>query len=76
MASNATELLPGQSPPLSIITSTNQSGIVIIAAALGLAFSGISLLLRVFIRLDFRNQFAKDDVAAIASMVCRYPISK
>ena len=76
MASNATELLPGQSPPLSIITSTNQSGVVIIAAALGLAFSGISLLLRVFIRLDFRNQFAKDDVAAIASMVCQYPISK
>ena len=76
MASNGTDLLPGQSPPLTIITSTNQSGIVLIATALGLIFALISILIRVFIRFEFRTEFARDDIVAAVSMVslCLYQV--
>jgi hypothetical protein len=70
MASNeTTQLLPGQSAPLTIITPTNHSGIVLITTALCLAFALVSMLIRVFIRLDFRNQVARDDVIALTAMV-------
>ena len=69
MASNATTLLPGQSAPLASITSTDERGIVLIATSLGLAFSLISLVIRIFIRIDFHQAFARDDVAVVASMV-------
>jgi hypothetical protein len=72
MDSNTTGLLPGQSPPLTVITSTDRSGIVLIATALGLIFAIISLLIRLFIRLEFRHQFARDDIAAALAMVCPY----
>jgi hypothetical protein len=61
-------LLPGQSPPLTVITPTDQGGIVIIATALALIFALISVLLRVFVRVEFRNRFFGDDVAALLSM--------
>jgi hypothetical protein len=41
----------------------------LIATSLGLAFALISLVIRIFIRIDFRQAFARDDVAAVASMV-------
>jgi len=69
MASNDTGLLPGQSAPFTVITSTDQSGVVLIATSLGLGFAIISILLRIFIRLEFRNQIAKDDVLAFSAMV-------
>ena len=69
MASNATALLPGQSAPLTIITSTDQSGIVLIGTALALSFALISILIRVFIRMDFQQKFAKDDLFAFLSVV-------
>jgi len=69
MAPNDTGLLPGQSAPLTVITSTDQSGVVLIATSLGLGFAIISILLRIFIRLEFRNQIAKDDVLAFVAMV-------
>lgn len=69
MASSTPTLLPGQSPPLTIITSTNQSGVVLIATALGLIFGLISLLIRMFIRLEFRTGFARDDILAAVAMV-------
>lgn len=69
MASNGTGLLPGESPPLTIITSTDASGIVLVATALGLVFALISLLIRVFIRLEFRHQFGRDDIVATLAMV-------
>jgi hypothetical protein len=74
MASNGTGLLPGQSPPLTIITSTDRSGIVLIATALGLAFALISLLIRVLIRLEFRHRFARDDIVAALAMVGLYQV--
>jgi hypothetical protein len=61
-------LLPGQSAPLTVITPTNQSGIVIIATALALVFALVSVLLRLFIRVEFRQRFAGDDVATFISM--------
>jgi hypothetical protein len=69
MASSAPTLLPGQSPPLTIITSTNQSGVVLIATTLGLIFGLISLLIRIFIRLEFRTGFSRDDILAAVAMV-------
>ena len=62
-------LLPGQSPPLTVITPTDQRGIVIIATGLSLVFALVSVLLRLFIRRDFRHSFFGDDVAALMSMV-------
>jgi hypothetical protein len=47
---------------------------VLIATALGLTFALISLLIRVFVRLGFRNQFARDDVAAAIAMVSPYQV--
>jgi hypothetical protein len=70
--SNGTELLPGQSPPLTVITSTDSSGIVLIATTLALAFALISLLIRLFIRLEFRHQVSSDDIAATLAMVGSY----
>ena len=70
MDSNSTGgLLPGQSAPLTVITSTDQSGIVLIATALGLSFAIISLIIRIYIRLEFRHQFSRDDVVCALAMV-------
>jgi hypothetical protein len=74
MASNGTEVFPGQSPPLTIITSINQSGVVLIATALAMTFGLVSLLIRVFIRLEFRTEFARDDIVAAVSMVGSYQV--
>ncbi|KAG4415819.1 hypothetical protein IFR04_011053 [Cadophora malorum] len=61
-----TGLLPGQSAPLSTITSTDQSGVVLIATALGLAFALVSLLIRVYVQMGLR---AAADFSAVLSMV-------
>lgn len=58
-----------QSPPLTVRTLTDRSGIVLIGTASGLTFTLISLLIKVFIRLDIRNQFARDDVVVAIAMV-------
>jgi hypothetical protein len=72
MASNGTEtpLLPGQSPPLSVLTPTDQTGVVLIATALGLVFAVVSLLIRYFIRVDLQNKVAADDILATLALVC------
>lgn len=62
-------LYPGQSPPFTHISPTNQSGVVLIATALALVFAIVSLLIRLFIRYQFRADFAKDDVLSFLSMV-------
>lgn len=73
MASNSTGgLLPGQSAPLTVITATDQSGIVLIATALGLSFAIISFIIRIYIRLEFRHQFSRDDVVCAFAMVSPY----
>lgn len=60
--------MPGQSPPLTVITPTDQGGIVVIATALALIFALVSIVLRLFIRVEFRRRFFGDDVAALLSM--------
>ncbi|KAH7383048.1 hypothetical protein BKA64DRAFT_749130 [Cadophora sp. MPI-SDFR-AT-0126] len=59
-------LLPGQSAPLSTITSTDQSGVVLIATALGLAFALVSLLIRVYVQMGLRTL---PDIAVVFSML-------
>jgi hypothetical protein len=67
--SDPSALLPNQSPPLSVITATDQRGVVLIATALSLSFALISMLIRLFIRLEFRHRFARDDAVAVVAMV-------
>lgn len=76
MASNSTDsgggpsgLYPGESPPLTVITATDQTGVVLIGAALALAFAAVSMLIRLYVRLEFLRSFGRDDIASIASMV-------
>lgn len=69
MDSNSTTLLPGQSPPISIITATDKSGVVLIATALALAIALISLLMRFYMQSQIRHQYAPDDMVAMGSMV-------
>lgn len=65
----ATTLLPGQSPPLTIITSTNQTGVLLITTSLALVIAVISLLIRIYLQLQIRQQYALDNVLALVSMV-------
>jgi hypothetical protein len=74
MSSNATDLLPGQSAPLTVITPTDQRGVVLIATALSLSFTLISLLIRLFIRLEFRQRFARDDLLVALAAVRSPPL--
>jgi len=69
MSYNGTQLLPGQSPPLEVITATDQRGVIIIATTLGLIFASISLLIRVYLQLEIRHQIGRDDAAVLLAMV-------
>jgi len=75
MASNgASEVPAGQSSPLSIITQTDKTGVVLIVTSLGLIFALISLFIRAAIRFEFRQKFGRDDVAVAAAMVSILPM--
>ncbi|CZT10359.1 uncharacterized protein RAG0_14848 [Rhynchosporium agropyri] len=64
MASNGTMgLSNGQSEPLTIITSTDQSGVILIVTALGLAFAIVSIFIRIYIQFGLRT--AADGAAVI-----------
>jgi hypothetical protein len=69
MDSNSSALLPGQAAPIAVITATDQSGIVLIATTLALAIAIVSLLMRVYMQLQIRHQFSRDDFIAMGSMV-------
>ena len=69
MASNSTGLLPGQAPPISIITASDQSGVVFIGTALALTIALISLLIRGYMQLQIRRQYLLDDFVVAGSMV-------
>ncbi|KAK3317954.1 hypothetical protein B0H66DRAFT_555879 [Apodospora peruviana] len=64
----APTVYPGQSAPFTVVTATDQTGIVIISTVLALIFSILSMLIRLFIRMQFRHEFARDDVAAVGAM--------
>ncbi|KAK0715148.1 hypothetical protein B0H67DRAFT_553733 [Lasiosphaeris hirsuta] len=61
-------VLPGQSAPLAVLTATDQSGVIIIGATLALIFAVISMLIRLYVRLEFRHSFARDDFASAGSL--------
>jgi len=62
-------LVPGQSPPFTVITETDRSGILLIAISLGLVAAFVFTLIRLFIRMEFNARLAKDDIASFVSMV-------
>lgn len=73
--SNDTSALPPpipQSPPLSVITATDQSGVVIIGAALALVFATISMVIRAYIRLQFGHKISMDDITSVLAMVSSF----
>ncbi|KAK3353306.1 hypothetical protein B0T25DRAFT_207929 [Lasiosphaeria hispida] len=61
-------VFPGQSAPLAVLTTTDQSGVIIIGATLALIFAVISMLIRLYVRLEFRHSFARDDLASVGSL--------
>lgn len=69
MAYNGSQLLPGQSAPLEVITATDQSGVILIVTALGLIFAIISLLIRIYLQYEIRHQISRDDAAVLLAMV-------
>ncbi|KFY14329.1 hypothetical protein V491_06094 [Pseudogymnoascus sp. VKM F-3775] len=69
MASTTPVLAPGQSPPLTVISPTNQGGVVLIITALGMVFAFVSILIRLYIRLQIRHAFQRDDIAVAIAMV-------
>ncbi len=56
-------------PPLAAITPTDHTGIVLIGTALALVFSVVSMLIRIYIRLQFRHEFSLDDISSISAVV-------
>jgi hypothetical protein len=69
MASTAPVLAPGQSPPLTVISPTNQGGVILIITALGMVFALVSILIRLYIRLQIRHAYERDDTAIAVAMV-------
>lgn len=72
MASTTPALAPGQSPPLTVISPTNQGGVVLIITALGMVFALVSILIRLYIRLQIRHAYERDDTAVAIAMVGIY----
>lgn len=72
MDSTSPVLAPGQSPPLTVISPTNQGGVVLIITALGMVFALVSILIRLYIRLQIRHAYERDDAAVAVAMVGKY----
>ena len=60
---------PGQYPPLSIITSTDQGGKAIIATGIGLSFVLFSLLIRTYVRTVINGPWGRDDIVVVVTTV-------
>ncbi|OBT57700.1 hypothetical protein VE04_01952 [Pseudogymnoascus sp. 24MN13] len=69
MASTAPVLAPGQSPPLTVISPTNQGGVILIITVLAMVFALVSILIRLYIRLQIRHAYERDDTAIAVAMV-------
>ena len=68
MAKN-TELLPGQSPPIAVITDSDHGGYILIANSLCLCMSLAGFVLRIHIRRKVRPPFSYDDIVLIVAFV-------
>ncbi|KAI1618475.1 hypothetical protein EDD37DRAFT_622808 [Exophiala viscosa] len=69
MSDSVLQLLPGQTPPLAIITPTDQRGVLYIITALCLATSIVSLLIRAYVRVEFSQSYGKDDISVAAAFI-------
>ncbi|KFY42604.1 hypothetical protein V495_04422 [Pseudogymnoascus sp. VKM F-4514 (FW-929)] len=69
MDSTTPVLAPGQSPPLAVISPTNQGGVVLIITALCMVFALVSILIRLYIRLQIRHAYERDDSAVAIAML-------
>ena len=68
MAAPAPTTLPGISPPLGLITATDQRGLAAIVTALALSFALISFLIRVYVRIK-NGPIQQDDIVLTLSVV-------
>ncbi|MCJ1396697.1 hypothetical protein MMC18_009589 [Xylographa bjoerkii] len=57
--------IPGQAPPFAIISANDQSGLVIMAAAVGMSFVFVASLIRWYIRREVSDSFARDDAVIV-----------
>ena len=62
-------LLPGQSAPIAVITSTDRSAVVLITASITLVIALLSLGIRAYVR--YIHSYALDDYAIALAGVCR-----
>ena len=62
-------LLPGQSAPIAVITSTDRSAIVLITTSITLVIALISLGIRAYVR--YIHSYALDDYAIALAGVCQ-----
>ena len=61
--------IPGQAPPFAVISPTDQSGLVIMAAATGMSFVFVASLIRWYVRREVSNSFARDDAVIVIATV-------
>jgi hypothetical protein len=67
----AAHLLPGQSAPVGVITSTDRSAVVLIATGIALVVGFVALGIRVFVR--YTHSLSWDDYAIFAATVSTVP---
>ncbi|KAK5049004.1 hypothetical protein LTR84_005426 [Exophiala bonariae] len=63
------ELMPGQSPPIAIVTPTDQRGVLWIVTWFCLATAVVSLLIRVYVRIAFSQSYGKDDISIFGAFI-------
>ena len=69
-SSAAPTVYPGQAPPIAVITTTDHSGLVIMATVLGLTFVMVSSVIRYYVRKEAAGSFARDDIVYLLATVC------
>jgi hypothetical protein len=65
------KLLPGQRPPLAVISPDDQGGAIFVTGALALAICAICLVVRAYVRAGYMNNtFGPDDIVIAVAFVC------
>lgn len=71
MAAPSPSLLPGQHPPLFVVSATDKAGIVVNVVAICLVLAVVSLLIRAYVRFGInRQRIAWDDGVITTAVVC------
>ncbi|MCJ1401744.1 hypothetical protein MMC11_004961 [Xylographa trunciseda] len=61
--------IPGQAPPFAIVGRSDQSGLVITAAAVGMGFVFVASFIRWYVRREVSNSFASDDTLIVVATI-------